>query len=106
MEVSMPQPSPNVVVLSDEERKQLEATSRRYTAPYAEVIRAKLILLASEGFDNEFIGQKLDMPRQVVSKWRQRFCELRLEGLSDQPRSGRPAGFSPTTRRRGQGTRL
>lgn len=102
----MPQSSPNIVVLSEEEQQQLEATSRRYTAPYAEVVRAKLILLAAEGLDNEFIGEKLDMPRQIVSKWRQRFCELRLDGLSDQPRSGRPATFSPTTRRGGQGTRL
>jgi hypothetical protein len=102
----MPQSSPNVVLLSEEERMQLEATSRRYTAPYAEVIRAKLILLAAEGFDNEFIGEKLDMPRQIVSKWRQRFCELRLDGLADQPRSGRPAAFPPTTRCRDQGTRL
>jgi hypothetical protein len=102
----MAQSSPNVVLLSEEERQQLEATSRRYTAPYAEVIRAKLVLLAAEGFDNEFIGEKLDMPRQIVSKWRQRFCELRLGGLVDQPRSGRPAGFSPTARRGGQGSRL
>jgi hypothetical protein len=102
----MPQPSPNVIVLSEDERKHLEAAARRYTAPYAEVIRAKLILLAAEGLDNESIGQKLDMPRQIVSKWRQRFCELRLEGLADQPRSGRPAGFSPRARRGGEGNRL
>jgi hypothetical protein len=104
--VNVPQSSPNVIVLSDEERKQLEVISRRYTASYAEVVRAKLILLAADGFDNEFIGQKLDLPRQSVSKWRQRFREFRLDGLSDQPRSGRPAGFSPTARRGGQGTRL
>ncbi len=102
----MPQSSPNVILLSEEERKHLEAAARRYTAPYADVVRAKLILLAAEGLDNESIGQKLDMPRQIVSKWRQRFCELRLEGLVDQPRSGRPAGFSPRARGGGKGNRL
>lgn len=102
----MGQSSPHVVVLSEEERKHLEATARRYTAPFFEVMRAKLVLLAADGLDNEAIGQKLDMPRQVVSKWRQRFCELRLEGLADQPRSGRPAGFSPRARRGGKGDRL
>jgi hypothetical protein len=91
----MPQVSPNVVVLSVEERTSLEATARRYTASHAEVVRAKLVLLAAEGLENEVIGQKLDMPRQTVSKWRKRFCEHRLEGLLDQPRSGRPAAFSP-----------
>lgn len=102
----MPQSSPYVIVLSEDERKHLEATARRYTAPYAEVIRAKLILLAAEGLENEVIGQKLDMPRQVVSNWRKRFYLHRLEGLADQPRSGRPAGFSPTTRRGGKGDRV
>ena len=102
----MPQPSPYVIVLSGDERRHLEATARRYTAPYAEVIRAKLILLAADGLENEVIGQKLDLPRQVVSKWRKRFFEQRLEGLLDEPRSGRPAGFPPTARHRGQGDRV
>jgi hypothetical protein len=99
----MPQSSPYVIVLSDDERKHLGTTARRYTAPYAEVIRAKLILLAAQGLENEVIGQKLDMPRQVVSNWRKRFFLHRLEGLVDQPRSGRPAGFSPSARRGGKG---
>jgi hypothetical protein len=102
----MPQPSPYVIVLSGDERRHLEATARRYTAPYAVVIRAKLILLAADGLENEVIGQRLDLPRQVVSKWRKRFFEQRLEGLSDEPRSGRPAAFSPTARHRGQGDRV
>jgi hypothetical protein len=102
----MPRSSPYVIVLSEDERKHLEATARRYTAPYAQVIRAKLILLAAEGLENEIIGQKLDMPRQVVSNWRKRFYMNRLEGLADQPRSGRPADFPPTGRRGGKGPRV
>jgi hypothetical protein len=102
----MPRSSPFLIVLSDDERKHLETTARRYTAPYAEVVRAKLILLAAEGFENEVIGQKLDMPRQVVSNWRKRFYLNRLEGLADKPRSGRPAGFSPTAGRGGKGPRV
>lgn len=105
-EVDMPQASPHVIVLSGDEREHLEAAARRYTAPYAEVVRAKLILLAADGLENEVIGHKLDMPRQIVSKWRKRFFEHRLDGLSDQPRSGRPAGFPPAARRRSKGDRL
>jgi hypothetical protein len=102
----MPRSSPYVIVLSDDERKHLETTARRYTAPYAEVVRAKLILLAAEGLENEVIGQKLDMPRQVVSNWRKRFYLNRLEGLADKPRSGRPADFPPTAGRGGKGPRV
>lgn len=91
----MPQESPYTIVLSVEERTFLEKLSRKYTAPYNEVIRAKAILLAGEGMDNEKISEKLDIPRQIVSKWRKRFYEHRIEGLKDEKRSGRPSTFSP-----------
>jgi hypothetical protein len=102
----MPRHSPFTILLSDTEREELEAMARKYTAPYFEVVRAKLILLAADGFENQVIAERLGLPRQVVSKWRKRFYTHRLEGLSDQPRSGRPAGFSPSGSRAGQGARL
>ena len=58
-------------------------------------MRAKVILLAAEGLQNKEIGERLDLPRQIVSKWRKRFFEQRLAGLQDRPRRGRPAVFSP-----------
>lgn len=102
----MPRSSPYAILLSDTEREQLEAKARQYTAPYFEVIRAKLILLAAEGLENQVIAERLGLPRQIVSKWRKRFHKHRLEGLSDQPRSGRPAGFPPSRGRAGQGDGL
>jgi transposase len=49
-----------------------------------------MILLASQGLSNKEIGSRLDVPRQVVAKWRKRFVDERLAGLADRPRSGRP----------------
>src|SRR5215210_4512768 len=98
--------SPFPVLLSDNEREQLKAMARKYTAPYFEVVRAKLVLLAADGLENQVIGERLGLPRQVVSKWRKRFYTHRLDGLYDQPRSGRPAGFPPSRGRAGQGARL
>lgn len=95
----MPRRSPYRIVLSDEERDELEACARRYTSPYAEVVRAKIVLMAAEGLRNDEIAARLDTPRQVVSKWRKRFHEQRLAGLDDLPRVGRPRAFPP--RRRG-----
>ena len=91
----MPRRSPYQIVLSPAEKRELERISRRYTAPYYQVIRAKVVLLAAQGLDNKTIGLTLNVPRQVVSRWRQRFFDLRLLGLQDRARPGRPAGFPP-----------
>lgn len=95
----MSRKSPYKIELSSEERAELERLSRKRTAPYYMVIRAKAILMAAEGMENKVIGEKLGEPRQIVSQWRKRFFEERLEGLEDRPRSGRPPGFSPSSGR-------
>jgi len=102
----MPRKSPYSIELSPEERTKLEAMAQKYTAPYFSVIRAKIVLLSAAGLSNDEIGARLDLPRQIVSKWRKRFFEMRLEGLSDQARSGRPARFSPRNRSGSQSTGL
>jgi transposase len=58
-------------------------------------MRAKVVLLAADGLSNKEIGERLDLPRQIVSKWRKRFYRKRLAGLQEQPRRGRPRSFSP-----------
>lgn len=91
----MPRKSPYQIVLAAHEKDILQYTVRKYTSPYRDVIRAKAILMAAEGAENKDIGEHLDLPRQIVSKWRKRFFEQRLEGLQEQPRRGRPSCFSP-----------
>jgi len=91
----MPRQSPCVVVLSPAEQEKLVEQSRSYTSPYASVVRAKAILFAAEGLSNKAIGERLDLPRQIVSKWRKRFCIERLDGLRSRPRCGRPGSFFP-----------
>jgi len=91
----MPRQSPYVVELTPQEREVLLMTSRKYTSPYFDVVRAKIILMAADGFENEQVGLRLDLPRQIVSKWRKRFFERRLDGLENLSRPGRPPGFPP-----------
>jgi len=67
---------------------------RQYTSPYCDVIRAKIVLLAAQGLSNDVIASRLDSPRQVVSKWRQRFCLARLPGLDDELGAGGRLAFS------------
>jgi hypothetical protein len=99
----MPRQSPFRIVLTADERRELEAAARQYTSPYYLVMRAKVVLLAADGMANSQVGERLDLPRQIVSKWRKRFFEERMAGLEDRPRSGRPPVFPPRGRRRGQG---
>ena len=98
----MPRHSPYAIILSSEERRALEAKARQYTLPYRDVVRAKIVLLAAEGFENKEIGERLDTPRPVVSKWRKRFFRRRLAGLEDLPRGGRPSVFPPSGGRGGE----
>jgi transposase len=85
--------SPFVVVLSDVDRAVLEERARAYTAPFAEVVRAKIVLLAAAGVANVVIAARLDVDVDVVSRWRRRFCAEGLAGLADRKRSGRPRSF-------------
>ena len=98
----MPRSSPYVIVLTPKEQSVLEARTRRYTLPYRDVIRARIVLLAAEGLENKEIGERFDMPRPVVSKWRKRFFLERLAGLEDRSRGGRPPALSPSGGRRSE----
>lgn len=91
----MPRNSPFVIALSCAEEQILIERSRQYTASYCKVVRAKIILLAASGMENEEISQRLDVPRQIVTKWRKRFYYGRVDSLDDQPGRGRPRSFSP-----------
>ena len=102
----MPRQSPFKIDLGTEEKVALEALARRYTSAYRDVIRAKIVLYAAQGLRNDEIAQRLDTPRQVVSKWRKRFFQQGMAGLEELPRQGRPGLFSPRYRRRRKSPRL
>ncbi|MCK7515726.1 MAG: hypothetical protein MZV70_74950 [Desulfobacterales bacterium] len=52
----MPRKSPYTIVLSADEAKELSRRASKYTLPYFEVLRAKMILLAAQGLDNDEIA--------------------------------------------------
>src|SRR5215210_3517937 len=88
---------PNVAVaieLSDAERLQLEAWTRRRTSAQALAQRSRIVLLAAEGLKNTEIAERLGVARATAATWRARFAEHRLDGLLDEPRPGRPRTIS------------
>lgn len=98
--------SPYVIELSREERRVLEERAAKYTLPYRDVVRARIVLMAAEGLRNDQIADRLFMRREVVSKWRKRFFEHRLAGLEELPRRGRPPVFPPQGQGGDQGLSL
>jgi hypothetical protein len=99
--MDMPRSSPYSIALRPEERRELEARAAKYTLPYFQVVRARMILHAAEGLSNDQIAERLDTRREVVSLWRKRFFEERLAGLEERARPGRPRSFPPRTGRTG-----
>ena len=77
------------IVLSAE-RAQLESWERRRTSAQALAERSRVVLAAAEGLKNAEIAERLGVHRGTVTKWRNRFAERRLDGLSDEPRPGQP----------------
>jgi transposase len=90
----MPSPTAAVIELSTGEREQLEAWARRPSSAQALALRARIILAAGEGLNNVEIAGRLQVALSTVRKWRNRFVPLRLDGLLDEPRPGRPRTVS------------
>jgi transposase len=86
----MPLPTAVEIVLSADERAQLESWERRRTSAQALAERSRIVLAAAEGLKNTEIAERLGVHRGLVTKWRNRFAEDRLDGLSDEPRPGQP----------------
>jgi transposase len=86
----VPSPVAPVVELSDVERSQLVAWSRRATSANALAMRSRIVLAAADGLTNTAIAAKLDIAIGSARRWRTRFVRERLDGLLDEPRPGRP----------------
>lgn len=78
------------IKLTEDEKRTLTSWSRGRRTPARLVIRAKIVLIAAEGFQNIEIASTLKTDRRKVGRWRQRFAQQRLAGIEkDAPRGGR-----------------
>src|SRR3954462_9832603 len=86
----MPDPRPVVIELSEAEREQLESWSRRRSSVQALAERSRIVLAAAEGLNTTQVARRLGVNVSTARRWRNRFAEHRLDGLTDEPRPGQP----------------
>ena len=82
------------LVLSPDNRQQLESVAGSRSLPHGLVLRAQIVLLASEGMANNAIAKKLGLSQQSVCLWRKRYVEQGIQGLHDELKPGRPRTIS------------
>jgi transposase len=78
------------VTLTASERATLKKRVRGAKTHWRDRLRAQVVLFAARNRPNARIAAGLGIDAGTVRKWRGRFAELRLAGLEDLPRPGRP----------------
>ena len=84
------------IILSVQERSELDGLIRTHSTPQQLALRARIILLAADGLSVNESAERLGVWRKTVSEWRKRWRSESsqreiLERLGDKPRSGAPA---------------
>lgn len=84
-----------VILLTDEERDELQRGSRSTSLPAGRVQRAQAVLHVSKGMPLKHAGRTVGLTERHVRKWVTRFKEQRLQGLKDKQGRGRKPTLSP-----------
>jgi hypothetical protein len=78
------------LVISDADRAVLESWTRSRSIRASHVERARIVLAVADGNGTSGAARLVGVSRPTVIKWRDRFVELGVAGLDDEPRPGRP----------------
>jgi transposase len=88
------------IELTAEQQKELTLLGRSQKVSVRLAQRAKLVLLAASGLQNQDIAEQLGISRFKVARWRERFAQLGLLGIEkDAPRGGRTPKVTATKRK-------
>jgi transposase len=80
--------------MTDEERKAIERLAHSRTEPARAVERARIVLHSDQGLRVTAIAKLLNISKATVRFWLKRFNVRGIDGLADEPRSGRPATYT------------
>src|SRR5258706_479355 len=93
-------PEATVIVLTVEERAELDALARSTKTEHRFRQRARIVLLAAEGTASRAIGRAVGCTTGTASKWRVRYAEKRLAGLDETGERGAEPKYTAETNKR------
>jgi transposase len=90
----------SMLLLSNDEREELTVWAQSRTLPAGDVFRARVILALASGLSYRQIEEKLNTSAPTIARWRMRFEEQRMEGLSPRHKGSRPRVATPAVQAR------
>ncbi len=84
------------IKLSEAERMELEARSRRRKISRADAMRSEIILCAADGLTNIAIAERLGVSRLTVTAWRNVLPRTVWRALPTNPARGHRAKLTMT----------
>jgi transposase len=91
----VPVPRARQISVTAGDRRRLTRLASCRTAPYQQVIRARIVLEAAGGSSDNAISRRLGVSADTARCWRGRYAGQGLAGLAGRPRPGRPPRLTP-----------
>jgi len=98
----MAHPPAPALVVSESDRRLLQAVLRAATSEQRAVMRARIVLRCADGGSIQRIADELGVAIMTVRLWRSRYAEAGIGGLGDAPRPGHPPTWTREDRDRVQ----
>ena len=89
-----------MLILTADEKQELERWSQSRTLPAGEVFRARLILALAEGQSYREIQKRMQTSAATIARWNERFEQQRLAGLDARHKGSRPRTATPAVQAR------
>ena len=76
------------LVLTEQEREELQQMTQSRTLPAGDVMRSRMILLLADGVAYQKIQDLLDTTAPTIARWKRRFLDHRIVGLMEELHPG------------------